>query len=126
MSRAADSQRCKCWGTDADGRLVYKNQDDLPSSESSATCREITYQKAWPHKAKAGFQPTVKNVRVVDISLLRSTSASADASSRKQDSCCKQHPSLQMAYGVRSASTEWKAGKRTTILGELFLGPRSS
>ncbi|WWC68003.1 uncharacterized protein I206_101922 [Kwoniella pini CBS 10737] len=40
----------------------YITQATLPQSKESATVREQTYKKWWPHKQKSGWLPTVKNL----------------------------------------------------------------
>ncbi|WVR04702.1 hypothetical protein IAU60_001713 [Kwoniella sp. DSM 27419] len=41
---------------------TYANVESLPQSKESATVREQTFKKWWPHKQKAGWLPTVKNL----------------------------------------------------------------
>ncbi|EIW71190.1 hypothetical protein TREMEDRAFT_73216 [Tremella mesenterica DSM 1558] len=40
----------------------YSTPQDLPSSAESAKVRQKTYEKGWPHKQRAGWIPTPKNL----------------------------------------------------------------
>ncbi|WVQ98132.1 hypothetical protein IAU59_005254 [Kwoniella sp. CBS 9459] len=41
---------------------IYATAASLPQSAESASVREQTYKKWWPHKQKSGWLPTVKNL----------------------------------------------------------------
>ncbi|ORX33948.1 hypothetical protein BD324DRAFT_637770 [Kockovaella imperatae] len=43
-------------------KTTYETSDDLPSSAQSSSWREATFGKWWPHKQKAGWLPTAKNL----------------------------------------------------------------
>ncbi|WRT64704.1 uncharacterized protein IL334_001638 [Kwoniella shivajii] len=48
--------------SDGSYTTTYTTQESLPQSVDSAFVREQTFKKWWPHKQKAGWLPTVKNL----------------------------------------------------------------
>jgi hypothetical protein len=53
---------CDSASNNADIRFTWDTPESLPSSAESSAWRESTFMKAWPHKSKAGWLPTVKRV----------------------------------------------------------------